>query len=92
MNEVMNTILHRRSIRRFEPKQIEEPALQQIIQAGLYAPSAGGRQSIDNGFHLLHLLIVKNIYAPFLLFGLIRLAPRPQGIQNGLQALAKFGQ
>lgn len=28
MNEVMNTILHRRSIRRFEPKQIEETALQ----------------------------------------------------------------
>ena len=46
MNEVMNTILHRRSIRRFEPKQIEEPALQQIIQAGLYAPSAGGRQGV----------------------------------------------
>lgn len=43
MNEVMNTILHRRSIRRLEPKQIEEPALQQIIQAGLYAPSASGR-------------------------------------------------
>ena len=46
MNEVMNTILHRRSIRRFEPKQIDEPALQQIIQAGLYAPSAGGRQGV----------------------------------------------
>ena len=46
MNEVMNTILHRRSIRRFEPNQIEESALQQIIQAGLYAPSAGGRQGV----------------------------------------------
>ena len=46
MNEVMNTILHRRSIRRFEPKQIEETALQQILQAGLYAPSAGGRQGV----------------------------------------------
>ena len=46
MNEVMNTILHRRSIRRFEPKQIEEAALQQILQAGLYAPSAGGRQGV----------------------------------------------
>ena len=31
MNEVMNTILHRRSIRRFAPKQIEETALQQIL-------------------------------------------------------------
>lgn len=46
MNKVMNTILHRRSIRRFAPKQIEESALQQIIQAGLYAPSAGGRQGV----------------------------------------------
>ena len=46
MNEVMNTILHRRSIRRFAPKQIEEAALQQILQAGLYAPGAGGRQGV----------------------------------------------
>lgn len=46
MNEVMNTILHRRSIRRFDSRQIEEDALQQILQAGLYAPSAGGRQGV----------------------------------------------
>ena len=46
MNEVMNTILHRRSIRRFNDRQIEEPALRQILQAGLYAPSAGGRQGV----------------------------------------------
>ena len=46
MNQVMETILHRRSIRRFEPRQIEEDALQQILQAGLYAPSAGGRQGV----------------------------------------------
>lgn len=46
MNELMQTILHRRAIRRFEEKQIEETALQQILQAGLYAPSAGGRQGV----------------------------------------------
>lgn len=46
MNEVMKTILHRRAIRRFETKQIEEEILQQILQAGLYAPSAGGRQGV----------------------------------------------
>ena len=46
MPDIFETILHRRAIRRFEPKQIEEAALQQIIQAGLYAPSAGGRQGV----------------------------------------------
>lgn len=46
MPDVFETIMHRRSIRRFEPKQLEEAALQQIIQAGLYAPSAGGRQGV----------------------------------------------
>ena len=45
MKDVMETILHRRAIRRFDTaRQIEEDALQQILQAGLYAPSAGGRQ------------------------------------------------
>lgn len=44
-NEVMKTILYRRSIRRFEEKQIAENELEQILQAGMYAPSAGGRQS-----------------------------------------------
>ena len=43
---ITETILHRRSIRRFSEKQVEEDALQQILQAGLYAPSAGGRQGV----------------------------------------------
>ena len=46
MNELMNTILHRRTIRRYEEKQIDEEALRLILQAGLYAPSAGGRQGV----------------------------------------------
>lgn len=45
-NEIIETIMHRRTIRRFEEKQIEEDVLQQILQAGLYAPSAGGRQGV----------------------------------------------
>ena len=46
MPDIFETIMHRRSIRRFEPKQIEETALQQILQAGLYAPCAGGQQGV----------------------------------------------
>jgi len=44
--ELLEWIKHRRAIRRFAPKQIEEEALQQILEAGLYAPSAGGRQGV----------------------------------------------
>lgn len=46
MQNVFETILARRSIRRFLPTQIPEEALQQVLQAGLYAPSAGGRQGV----------------------------------------------
>ena len=46
MNQVLQTILHRRSIRRFAPEQIPEEDLERILQAGLYAPSAGGRQGV----------------------------------------------
>ena len=46
MNETMQTILHRRAIRRFDARQLDEEHLQQILQAGLYAPSAGGKQGV----------------------------------------------
>lgn len=46
MSELKETILHRRAIRRFEEKQIDEAVLQQILEAGMYAPSAGGRQGV----------------------------------------------
>lgn len=46
MKTVMEAIMHRRAIRRFEDKQITEDELQQILTAGLYAPSAGGRQGV----------------------------------------------
>lgn len=45
-NEVMKTIMHRRAIRCFEERQIAEEELEQILQAGMYAPSAGGRQGV----------------------------------------------
>ncbi len=46
MNETIQTIFHRRAIRRFDTKQIDEDLLQQILEAGLYAPSAGGKQGV----------------------------------------------
>lgn len=43
---MIKTILCRRSIRRFREEQVKEAELRQILQAGLYAPSAGGRQGV----------------------------------------------
>lgn len=45
-NAVMENILTRRTIRRFFTKQILEEELQTVLEAGLYAPSAGGRQGV----------------------------------------------
>lgn len=44
MNETIKTILERRSIRKFKPELPEKKNLEQIIEAGLYAPSARGLQ------------------------------------------------
>ncbi len=45
MNEAIQNMLDRRSCRAFQKKQVEESALQEILQAGLYAPSGMGKQS-----------------------------------------------
>jgi nitroreductase len=45
MNEIIQNILERRSIRKYRPEQIEEDALNAVLIAGIYAPNAGGRQS-----------------------------------------------
>lgn len=45
MNQVIETILSRRTIRNFKSEQISEADLKQILEAGLYAPTAGGRQA-----------------------------------------------
>ncbi|GHV93591.1 diguanylate cyclase [Spirochaetia bacterium] len=45
MNDVINCILERRSIRKYKSEQITEAELDMILQAGLYAPNAGSRQS-----------------------------------------------
>ncbi|WP_076792589.1 nitroreductase family protein [Chlorobium sp. KB01] len=44
MNNTIETILRRRSIRAYEPRQLEEDELNTILQAGQYAPSAMGQQ------------------------------------------------
>ena len=46
INAVMENILTRRTIRRFRSEQIREEELQTVLEAGMYAPSAGGRQGV----------------------------------------------
>lgn len=46
MADLYSIIMHRRSIRRYSEKQIEEDVLEKILEAGMYAPSAGGRQGV----------------------------------------------
>lgn len=46
MKTVEEAIFHRRAVRRFSERQIPEGELEKILQAGLYAPSAGGRQGV----------------------------------------------
>ena len=44
MNETIQNILSRRSIRKYKPEQFSSEIMQQIINAGFHAPSAMGRQ------------------------------------------------
>jgi len=43
-NKLLEIMKRRRSIRRYSDEQIPNDTLQQIIDAGLYAPNAGGGQ------------------------------------------------
>ena len=45
MNETLNTILTRRSTRKFSDKPIPEDEMELIVQAGLHAPSGMGLQT-----------------------------------------------
>ena len=45
MNETLNTLKTRRSIRNFKSEMIPENILNQIIEAGTYAASGKNRQS-----------------------------------------------
>jgi nitroreductase len=45
MNETLNSIKNRRSIRKYQEKQISEESLQLILEAATFAPSGGNNQS-----------------------------------------------
>lgn len=45
MNEALQNLLTRRSVRAYLPKQVEESLLEQVLEAGTYAPTGGGRQT-----------------------------------------------
>ena len=42
--DIMDVMKKRRSIRKYQDKQIDRKDLEKIIEAGLYAPNAGGGQ------------------------------------------------
>ena len=44
MNETLNNLKTRRSIRSYLPKQVEKDLLDQVLEAGTYAPTGGGQQ------------------------------------------------
>lgn len=44
MNEMIQKMISRHAIRKFQDRQIEESVLNEILTAGLYAPSAGNNQ------------------------------------------------
>ena len=45
MNEIINAMITRRSIRKFTAEPVPEEKLREIVEAGLYAASSMGRQS-----------------------------------------------
>lgn len=50
---VFSTITGRRSTRKYDDRQIDKETLEQIVEAGRYAPSAGNSQSS-------HFIVIQN--------------------------------
>jgi len=46
MNEAMNNLLSRRSIRKYTDRQVPDDLLDQVLEAGLYAPTGMNRQNV----------------------------------------------
>ena len=45
MNPIINAMLERRSIRRYSPEMLSKEVIDEIIRAGIYAPSGMGQQA-----------------------------------------------
>ena len=45
MNETLNNLKTRRSIRAYKPEQVDRALVEQVLEAGIYAPTGGGRQT-----------------------------------------------
>lgn len=45
MNDVIQVLTQRRSVRKYKPDQITDQQLQAILQAGIYAPTGRGKQA-----------------------------------------------
>ncbi len=45
MNEIINAMIERRSIRKFKPDMPAKEDIEQIIEAGLYAANGMGKQA-----------------------------------------------
>ena len=46
MNDILNAIISRRSCKNFKPDPVPREIVEQVVQAGLYAPSGGNRQPV----------------------------------------------
>ena len=56
MNDIIQNMMARRSIRKYKPEQIKDEELELILQAGAYAPSGKGAQPV-------HLVVIQDTAA-----------------------------
>lgn len=79
VNETLKIIKQRRSIRSFKNEQIKEEELQAVLEAGLYAPNAGGQA--------WHFTVIQNRE----LLGKLNLAAKEVAKQMDFEPLRKIG-
>lgn len=79
VNETLKIIKQRRSIRSFKEEQIKEEELQTVLEAGLYAPNAGGQE--------WHFTVIQNKE----LLGRLNLAAKEAAKQHNFEHLKELG-